>query len=442
MTRRAFVGAAAACSMPASTRRPNVVLIVADDLGYGETGMQGNPEIPTPHIDSIARQGVRFTQGYASAPFCCPSRAGLMTGRYQTRFGHELNAIGRDNNKPGVGLPLTETTLATRLKGLGYRTACIGKWHLGGSPDFHPQRRGFDEFFGFLNEGHYYVPPPHEGVESHLRNPEPPYDEDNPIRRGSTPVVEKEYFTRAITREALRFLNKRSSDPFFLYLPYNAVHSPMQAALDYSKRFAHIKDLQRRVFAGLLSAMDDSIGAILKRVPDDTLVIFLSDNGGPTAELTSSNKPLRGFKGQMYEGGLRVPFAMRRKGRIPAGRTYDRPVISLDIVPTVLAAAGEAVPDNLDGVDLLPYLGGKQTGDPHQTLFWRLGHNTALRHGDWKLVRQGKSDFALYDLSRDPAESQDLTAQQPSIAADLRAKHADLNAQMVQPLWGRGAPTS
>jgi arylsulfatase B len=423
--------------MAAEPARPNVVLIVADDLGYGETGMQGNREIPTPHIDSIARGGVRFTQGYVTAPFCCPSRAGLMTGRYQTRFGHELNAIGRDNNKPGVGLPLTETALASRLKALGYRTACFGKWHLGGSPEFHPQRRGFDEFFGFLNEGHYYVPPPHKGVESHLRSPEPAYDDENPIRRGSEPVEEPEYLTRAITREALRFLSRREREPFFLYLPYNAVHSPMQAPLDYSRRFARIGDLHRRVFAGLVSAMDDSIGAVLKRVPDDTLVIFLSDNGGPTAELTSSNKPLRGFKGQMYEGGLRVPFAMRWKGRIPAGRVYERPVSALDIVPTVLAAAGAPLPDGLDGVDLLPHLDGRRAGDPHQTLFWRLGRDTALRHGDWKLVRQGKPEWELFDLARDVGESRDVSTANPGVVADLRARLEALDAQMVPPLWGR-----
>ncbi len=387
-TRRGFLATAAGAALAAPAVKPNIVLIVADDLGYGETGMQGNSSIPTPNIDSIARNGVRCTQGYVTAPVCCPSRAGFMTGRYQTRFGHELNAIGKQNALPGIGLPLSERTIAQRLKDLGYRTACIGKWHLGGSEPYLPQRRGFDEFFGFLNEGHYYVPPPHRGVESHLRNPEPPYDEDNPIRRGNTPVVEKRYLTDAFTREALRFLGRRGRDPFFLYLPYNSVHSPMQAKLAGGKRFAGIGDLHRRVFAGLLGSLDDSIGAVLGKLPDNTLIFFLSDNGGPTAELTSSNEPLRGFKGQLFEGGIRVPFAMQWKGRIPAGRTYDRPVSSLDILPTMLAAAGAPPPPEMDGVDLLPYLGRGQAGDPHPELFWRYGPNMAFRQGDFKLVRQ------------------------------------------------------
>ncbi|MBM3734335.1 MAG: N-acetylgalactosamine-4-sulfatase [Acidobacteria bacterium] len=442
MHRRAFLSSCFGALSASAASPPNVVIFVADDLGYGETGFQGNPEIPTPHIDSIARNGVRFTQGYVTAPFCCPSRAGLITGRYQTRFGHELNAIGRQNAEPGVGLPLRELTLAERLKKLGYRTACIGKWHLGGSGEFLPQKRGFDEFYGFLYEGHYYVPPPYEGVESHLRNPEPPYDEENPVRRGNEPLVEKEYFTNALTREALRFLNAKGREPFLLYVPYNAVHSPMQAALADTRRFAHIADLHRRVFAGLLSAMDRSIGEILKKLPANTLVFFLSDNGGPTAELTSSNKPLRGFKGQLYEGGIRVPFAMQWKGRIRGGRVYERPVSSLDIVPTVLAAAGAELPTNLDGADLVPYLEGKRTGDPHAQLFWRYGQNLALRQGDWKVVRQAargqaKAEFELFDLSRDPGETTNQSAGHPEVLARLRGVLDGMNREMVEPLWGR-----
>lgn len=440
MTRRALLASALAGPVAAKPAKPSVVVFVADDLGYGETGFQGNREIPTPHIDSIAANGVRFTQGYVTAPFCCPSRAGLMTGRYQTRFGHELNAIGLRNNDPNIGLPLTEKTIADHLKASGYRTACIGKWHLGGSAKFHPQRRGFDEFFGFLFEGHYYVPPPYRGVESHLRNPEPPYDEGNPIRRGSDPVEESAYLTDALTREALRFVASARRDPFFLYMPYNAVHSPMQAALRDTKRLARIGDLHRRVFAGLLSSMDNSIGAILKKVPDDTLVFFLSDNGGPTAELTSSNKPLRGFKGQLYEGGIRVPFSMQWKGRVPRGQTFTKPVSALDILPTCAAASGGPVPAGLDGVNLLPFVQGQVSSDPHANLFWRMGPNIAYRDGPMKLMRQvarGKQDapFELFDLDADPAEARDLAGDRPAEVARLKSAMGRINAEMVPPLW-------
>lgn len=423
----------------ATPRRPNVVILLLDDLGYGELGCQGNGEIPTPHLDSIARDGVRFTQGYVTAPFCSPSRAGLLTGRIQTRFGHELNPVGKANLDPAAGLPLSETTLAQRLSRAGYATSLVGKWHLGGTPPYHPQRRGFDRFFGFLHEGHFYVSPGTD-VVSHLRPNEPPYDEENPLLRGSKPRAEKEYLTEAFTREAVSFVRSNRRRPFFLYLAYNAVHSPMQVPRRYPDRFPGIRDPHRRVFAGMLSALDDSAGAVLKAIHEagldrDTLVFCLSDNGGPTQELTSSNRPLRGGKGQLYEGGIRIPFLARWTGRLPAGKVEQRPVSSLDLVPTAMAAAGAPLsPAETDGVDLLPYLGGARTGVPHETLFWRMGASIALRRGDWKLVRQAgrgapASAFELYDLARDPGESMDLAAREPERARELRAALDRLDAE-------------
>ena len=331
LTRRQFLSAASAATLSAQPRRkPNIVLLVADDLGYGELGCQGNPEIPTPHIDSIARDGIRFTNGYVTAPFCTPSRAGFMTGRYQTRFGHEMNAVGDRNLDEAIGLPLTETTLAARLKAEGYATACFGKWHLGGHAKYHPLNRGFDEFYGFLHEGHYYVAPPFEGVESHLRAKEPPYDANNPLLRGREKISEKEYLTDAFAREAEAFIGRNQAKPFFLYVPWNAVHSPMQATQASQQRFAAIGDRHRRVFAGMLSAMDEGIGRILRALAkagleQDTIVFFISDNGGPTAELTSSNKPLRGGKGQLFEGGIRIPFLMRWSGHWKGGQVVNEP---------------------------------------------------------------------------------------------------------------------
>jgi arylsulfatase A-like enzyme len=445
MNRRAFL-ASCVGALAAPAQRPNIVLMVADDLGYGELSCQGNPQIPTPHIDSIAGNGVRFTNAYVSSPYCAPSRAGLMTGRYQTRFGHERNVVGDANLDPKIGLPLSETTIAALLRSAGYATAAFGKWHLGSAPAYHPQRRGFDEFFGFLHEGHFYLPPPYPGGTTRLRPNEPPYDVGNPLRRGSEAVEEKLYLTDAITREAVSFIGRQAGKPFFLYVPYNAVHSPMQATTAYMRRFNGIGDEHRQVFAAMLSALDDGVGEILKTLREraleqDTLVIFLSDNGGPTSELTSSNLPLRGFKGQLWEGGIRIPYMMQWKGRITGGQTLRQPVISLDILPTALSAAGVPLPGGLtlDGVDLLPRVTGATDRAPHESLFWRYNNAIALRRGDWKLVRQpvgsNTAEFELYNLTADVGEKRNLAAVEPAIASELHAELDRLNAQMKPPLW-------
>jgi arylsulfatase B len=280
-----------------------------------------------------------------------------------------------------------------------------------------------------------------------LRPNEPPYDEENPIRRGSDKVDEKQYLTDAITREASAFIGRHAKHPFFVYVPYNAVHSPMQATTDYMRRFNGIGDEQRQVFAAMLSAMDDGVGAILRRLrehklEDDTLVIFLSDNGGPTAELTSSNRPLRGGKGQLWEGGIRVPFMAQWKGRIPAGRTLREPVISLDIAATALAAAGAPRPARpMDGVDLLPVLTGASDRPPHDALFWRYNNAIALRRGDWKLVRQPAGPkapepaFELYNLAADVSETRNLVSVEAAKAASMKVELDRINAGMVAPLW-------
>ena len=459
-TRRRFLGALTAgasaallrsgCTRPSAEtgvplapgeRRPNILLIFVDDLGYGELGCQGNPEIPTPHIDALARGGIRFTSGYVSAPYCSPSRAGLLTGRYQTRFGHERNFIGKQNLDSSIGLPTGERTLADALREAGYATGLVGKWHLGGVEAYHPQSRGFDEFFGFLHEGHFYVPPPYEGVVSHLREKEPPYDANNPILRGREEIRETAYLTDALTREALAFIDRHRDEPFFLYLSYNAIHSPMQARREDVKRFVHIDDEHRRVFAGMLAALDEGVGAVMDRLRDlgierATLVFFISDNGGPTAELTSSNAPLRGGKGQLWEGGIRIPFIIQWTGHLPVGVTDDRPVIALDVYPTALAAAGAGPGSDrkLDGVNLLPYLTGDRDGPPHEVLFWRYRDRIALRRGDWKLIRQD-GPLRLFDLSRDIGEAKDLIKERPEVARELQQALDAINAEMVPPRW-------
>jgi len=460
-------------SMAADKHVPNIVFILADDLGYGELSCQ-DPEtdIPTPHIDTIASNGVRFTDGYVTAPFCAASRAGLITGRYQTRFGFEFNPIGPKNEEPGIGLPLDETTLPELLRDqAGYSTALIGKWHLGGTAQFNPIRRGFDEFFGFLHEGHYFAPSPWEGhttwlrrtslpggkfgrwtsrdgkliFSTHMGNNEPDYDADNPIYRNGQPVEEKENLTDAFTREAISFIRRCGSErPFFLCVAYSAVHSPLQGADRYMEKFAEIDDIQRRIFAAMLGHLDDGVGRLLAAVRDegieeDTWIVFLSDNGGPTRELTSSNLPLRGEKGTVYEGGLRVPFLMQWPGRIEPGSVFTDPVISLDLFATAVEAAGVEPGKALDGVDLRPYLAGESYGPPHETLYWRIGKRKALRRGDWKALRNpgrgGSADWELYHLADDAGEMNNLADVEEDLLSELIDEWDDLDLDMVEPLF-------
>lgn len=448
--------------------KPNVIFIVADDLGYGELGCFGGKDIPTPQIDSLANNGVRFTNAYVTAPFCAASRAALLTGRYQTRFGFEFNPIGAANADPAIGLPLSEATLPDVLRDAGYVTGLIGKWHLGGGPRFHPQRRGFDEFFGFLHEGHYYVPPPWpehvtwlrrralpDGGKGRWTSPdgrvvwstqlptfEPEYDADNPVLRNSQPVDERANLTEAFTREAEDFIGRHQTQPFFLYLAYNAVHSPMQGREDFLKKFGHIADIHRRIFAAMLAELDEGVGRVLARVraaglEERTLIVFLSDNGGPTRELTSSNRPLRGEKGQLLEGGIRVPMLLQWKGRVPAGREDPRLVSSLELFPTAVVAAGGKPAANLDGIDLIPHLTGAAASPIRERHYWRVGPMGALRAGDWKIHRgRGEQTWQLYNLADDLAESHDLSASQPAKRAELEAAWREIDGQMVEPLWG------
>lgn len=445
---------------------PNIVLIVVDDLGYGELGCQGNPEIPTPHIDRIAAGGIRFTQGYVTASYCSQSRAGLLTGRHQSRFGYLTNPIGAQNDEPGVGLPLSEKTLASYLRDSGYVTGLIGKWHLGASSGYLPMRRGFDEFYGFLHEGHYYSQSPYEGLTSWIRRKtlpgggdgvfysekrrtyytkhmgynEPIYDANNPIYKGGQPVEEKLYLTDAITREAKSFVARNSDGPFFLMVSYNAVHSPMQGTNAYFKKYSHIKDVQRRIFAAMLANLDDSVGEVLASlkehsVEQDTLLFLLSDNGGPTRELTSSNLPLRGEKGSFYEGGVRVPFMVRWPASgITGGMTYDQPVSSLDIFATVQQIAGFKTQGNrvLDGVDLMPFLKKKKDGPPHRQLFWQSSRRLAMRSDNWKIVRDLKRNKSeLFDLSKDIGEKQDLAESEPDKLNEMEQELELLQRKIV-----------
>lgn len=422
-------------------RRPNILVVVGDDMGYADVGFHGCADIPTPHLDGLARDGVRFTSGYVSGPYCSPTRAGLLTGRYQTRFGHEFNP-GRGDG----GLPLAEGTLADRLAAAGYATGLVGKWHLGAGPEMHPQRRGFADFYGFLGGAHDY------------------FDRVG-ILRGTEPVAALEHTTDDFGREAVDFIRRHAEKPWFLCLAFNAVHTPMQATGDRLARFAGIADRQRRTYGAMMVAMDDAVGRVREALAAtgqdrDTLVAFISDNGGPTMPGTtgngSRNAPLRGSKRTTLEGGIRVPFVVAWPGRIEPG-VYDRPVIQLDLHATALAAAGvEPRPEwRLDGVDLLPFLAGTRQDAPHDALHWRFGRQMAIRAGDWKLVRYdatadgdrdaGVAGPRLYDLKADVGEARDLAATMPDKVRDLQARWDAWDEANVAPLWGQqrgGAPQS
>ena len=430
-TRRLLLAAAIASTLAttgparaADARKPNILVILSDDVGWAEYGFQGGKDIPTPHIDSIARNGVRFTQGYVSGPYCSPTRAGLMTGRYQTRFGHENNRV------PVVsGLPLSETTIADRLRARGYATCAIGKWHLGNGPEFRPTKRGFDEYFGTLGNTPYYHPT--QFIDSRI---------SNEVRR----VPDNDFYTTdQYADRAVDWLGKNQDKPWFLYLPFNAQHAPLQSPKKYLDRFPNITDETRKQFAACMSAMDDAVGRVLAKVremgqEDDTLIVFTSDNGGPTRQTTSNNVPLRGFKATTWEGGVRVPFCMQWKGQFPAGKTYDHPIIQLDILPTALAASGAEIDTawKLDGVDLKPYLTGARADKPHETLYWRFGDQSAVRHGDWKLViaRGGTGRPELYNLADDRGESRDRAASDPAKLKELRAIYDRWNAEQAEPI--------
>jgi arylsulfatase A-like enzyme len=418
-----FLAVAGIDFAPAATEKPNILVILCDDVGWAEFGFQGNTDIPTPHIDSIAKNGIRFTNGYVSGTYCSPTRAGLMTGRYQTRFGHEFNSTSRAS-----GIPPSEPTIAQRLKEIGYATCVVGKWHLGMKPPYQPTRKGFDEFYGTLQNTPFFHP-------------------TNFVDTRVSPAVQKIddphfYTTDAYGERAADWIEKHQDQPWFLYVPFNAQHAPLQAPPSYVERFKHIKNERRRIFAAMMYAMDNAVGKILEKLretnqEENTLILFLSDNGGPTQQTTSRNDPLRGFKAQTWEGGIRVPFCLQWKGTLPAGNTYEYPVIQLDILPTALAAAGvEADPQwKLDGVNLLPYLRGEKTDRPHHTLYWRFGEFWAIRHDDWKLVvgRGGDAQGELFNLASDIKESNNLAAAEPEKFQQLKSLWDTWNAEQAPP---------
>lgn len=423
--------------------KPNIIIILTDDQGFGDVGFNGCKDIPTPNIDRIAKSGVVFNNGYVSYAVCAPSRAGLITGRYQDRFGYSRNPLYRPFDE-SIGLPLTEQTLPSFLQLAGYHTMAFGKWHLGVHEKFHPLNRGFNEFFGFLGGGHRYFP-----EEYDIQNPDSAKNEAQSYRtklvRNKTVVDEKEYLTDALSREAVSFIEQNKQQPFFLYMAYNAPHAPLQATPKYMDRFAHIQNPKRKTYAAMVSAVDDGIGLILDKLDqhqltENTLVIFLSDNGGPKEDNGSNNGPLRGGKGSLWEGGIRVPFAMSWPAQIKPGTRYEKPVISLDIFATIASnIKGATQPQNmLDGKDILPYIKGTKKGAPHEYLFWRQydqKNYAVLDKSGVKEVILKDSAVHLYELKNDVGEKNNIADRDSKTAEQLKKEIKKWEAKTIPPAF-------
>ena len=417
---------------PADAKRPNIVLFLVDDLGYVDLSCLGS-DIQTPHVDSIAANGVRCTQAYATGCVCAPSRAGLLTGRYQHRFGFEDNP-GPFRRSPDieVGLDLNERTMADRLKALGYATGMVGKWHDGAADKYQPPERGFDEFYGFNNGAQRYV-----DVDS----------SETPMRRGTEPETHGSgYLTDTFGKEAAAFVERHQKGPFFLFVSFNAPHGPLTASEPYLQKYASIQDERRRVYAAMVDAIDHNVGVVLNKLgecglEENTLIMFMSDHGGVSSNHGdwADNGPLRAGKGTLWEGGLRTQLFLQWRAGLPQGVAYNHPVMTLDLVPTVVSAAGGQVGPawKLDGVNLLPHLRGDNTARPHETLFWRQNEMWAIRDGDWKVFKdRGTRPPQLFNLAADPGEQQNVAQRHPDRLAGLQAKYEAWAASVERPRFG------
>ncbi|MFV0483577.1 MAG: sulfatase [Bacteroidales bacterium] len=423
--------------LQAQDKKPNFIIILADDLGYGDLGVTGSSQMKTPNIDRLAAEGIFCKNGYVSAPVCSPSRAGLITGRNQVGFGHDNNLA---NPQPGFdpafnGMPLTETTIASRLQNLGYKTGLIGKWHLGEDSVFHPLNRGFDEMWGYLKGGHDYFKSKPKG-KGYLAPIECNYKTPQKIT----------YITDDKGDECVDFIARHKDEPFFLYASFNAPHTPMQATEEDLKLFSNIENEKHRTYCAMIYRLDVNVGRIMKAledngVADNTLVVFLSDNGGPCEQNTSLNAPYNGQKGTLLEGGIHVPFIMHWKGKLPKGQEYDNPVMSIDLAPTFYELAGGIVDSSVlfDGVNLMPYLTKVKQDAPHDTMLWRFTISASIRKDNWKLIRLPDRLPMLYDLSKDISEQNNVALENLEITKDLLHKLGYWDIRLPHPVFLEGA---
>jgi len=417
-------------------KKPNFIIILADDLGYGDVGFTGSKQIKTPHIDALANSGVIFTDGYVSAPVCAPSRAGLITGRNQVNFGYDNNLTDAlpQFNPEYSGLPVTEKTIADRLSDLGYVNGIVGKWHLGEKEQFHPTNRGFDEFWGYLGGGHNYFPV-NTSNKKYNRAIISNYKEPELIT----------YLTDDKGDECVDFIKRHKDEPFFLFASYNAPHAPMQATEDDLKRYSHIKDEKRRTYAAMVHRLDVNIGRMIKELKaqniyDDTVIVFLSDNGGPDTNNGSINAPFNGRKGILLEGGIRVPFVMSYPAKLKSG-VYNKAITSLDLTPTFVELAGGKTTkkDKLDGVNIFPYITNKIEGTPHETMMWRFTISAGIRKGNWKLVRLPDRMPLLFNLDKDPSEQNNVARENWELVQSMLKELGDWDVSTPHVLFLEGA---
>jgi len=407
---------------PEPEKRPNILLIVTDDQGYNDTGFQGSVDILTPNLDALAENAVIFTDAHVTATVCSPSRAGLITGRYQQKFGHEANVP-----PPHKGMDTTQFTIADILLENGYRTSINGKWHLGILDKHHPNNRGFEHFYGFLGGHRSYF--------------DDAYPEGHPMAmmwNDEHIPFTGDYYTDAQGDSAIAFIEQVQDDPFFLFLSFLAPHTPMHAT---EADLARFEGHERPEYAAMIWAMDRAVGNVVQRLEelgklDNTLIFFLSDNGG-SEQNNSNNYPLKGWKGNKFEGGHRVPFFIHWKNQIEGGRVFDGMISALDIFPTTLEAAGIVPPNDLslDGVSLLPFLNGIKQHAPHQKLFFRKEEGAAMRDGLWKLIRLDDYGYVLYDLENDPGETENLAHTRPDQFNAMKSDLEQWEEGLVEPWW-------
>lgn len=466
-----------------SVRRPNIIVILADDLGKTDISLYGSPYVKTPNIDSIGLNGVTCSEGYITSPICSPSRAGLLTGRYQQRFGFELHvherypknrmeyyvykyfiansgdwrvaetdniAVPRTEDLIKQGLPPTELVLPELLRKHGYKNAIMGKWHLGYNESAIPLSRGFDYHYGFYEAFSLYAPLGSEGIEESRHE----YFSDKvmwdkgrsgncAIRRNGEVIEEPKYITQRLAEEACDWMQQNHTEPFFLYVPFSAPHTPFQAPSSYTQKYAHISDHNKRVYYAMIHSLDDAVGQIMAKVrqlgiEENTIVFFLSDNGGAAYTHATDNAPLRGGKLSNFEGGINVPYMVQWKGNIPPRQTLTHPVSSLDVFATACALAGVQLPTDriYDGVNLMPCLTGQNTTPPHETLFWRSIYHKAIRHGDWKLLVDEKAKKKLlFNMTTDKGERFDLSEMQPDTVQFLQQKLAEWEKGLINSRW-------
>ncbi|MDO6736360.1 sulfatase [Wenyingzhuangia sp. 2_MG-2023] len=417
-------------------KKPNVLIILSDDQGWGDVGFNGATDIPTPNLNQLAKEGVVFSQGYSSHPYCSPSRAGLLTGRYQQKFGHENNPENTKQSEDTViGLPLNELMISELLQQNDYQTCAIGKWHLGNAKKFLPNQRGFDDWFGFSGGGFNYW------GRTISKNKELGVMRDGKL----VPENKLTYLTDDFSNEAVNYIDKYSKNkkPFFMYLAYNAPHAPIQATKEYVDKVKHIENGERAAYAAMVVGMDAGIGKVIQKLKDtgeyeNTLIIFYSDNGGHSHG--ASSYPYRGHKGMLFEGGIREPFLISWPKKVKGNRVYKKPIIALDIFPTILSAANIEQPTSkkLDGVDLLPILTKKNKSLKERPMYWQYsgGEGYAVRDKNYKLIYSYyKKETFLFDIDKDEYENHNIAVNHPEIVEKLKQKYIAWTKDNVTPLW-------